>query len=286
MVRVEIVAVGNEILLGDVLNTNTNWLCKQVTGLGGQVQHAAVVRDDVKDIACELRMCLARGAEVIFTTGGLGPTADDKTLAGVALAFDAPLELNDEALSMVQTRYRELAEQGYVKDAHLTEERRKMAFLPRGARPLHNPVGTAPGVVLEARPRVKEGAKPCQVTVIALPGVPEEMRGIFETSLQPLLRELFGEGFYREQVVVVECGDESVLAPVVDRLARQHPRVYIKSRAKAFGPGVRLKVTFSASGNEKEEVEALLEEALADFRRELEVIGISLAGGNAPHSGK
>ena len=101
MTTVDIVAVGNELLLGDVLDTNTHWLCKRITGLGGRVRRAVMIEDDVEVIAAEIRGALARGADVVFTTGGLGPTADDMTLTAVAQALDAPLELNEEALSLV-----------------------------------------------------------------------------------------------------------------------------------------------------------------------------------------
>ncbi|MDY7039554.1 MAG: molybdopterin-binding protein [Chloroflexota bacterium] len=259
MVTAEIVAIGNEILIGDVLDTNTHWLCQQITGLGGHVRRATLVRDDVPVVAEVLRQAVARDADVVFTTGGLGPTADDMTLQSIAQAAGVPLEEHAEALRLVREKYEELAAKGYVAQADLTAERRKMAVLPRGAEALHNPVGAAPAVLLTIE----------ESTVIALPGVPPEMKGIFTTSLQPVLQALFGESAFVERVMIVECGDESVLAPLVNRVAAAHPEVYVKSRAKAYGPNVRLKVTFSLAGRERVQVEGGVARALDDLRTAL-----------------
>ncbi len=266
-INVEIVAVGNELLIGDVLDTNTNWLCKEITGLGGRVRWAVMVRDDLGAIADEVRSALARGPDVVFTTGGLGPTADDMTLAAVAEAARAPLELNEEALAFVRDKYADLADKGYVDHAELTDQRRKMAVLPGTAQPLTNPVGTAPGVLLRSGKTV----------IVCLPGVPAELKGIFTTSLQPTLKELFGQSLFVEKMVVVDCGDESVLAPVLKEVAERHPAVYVKSRAKRFGPDVRLRVTLSLAGSGRGEVEAALDRAVADLRKSLAGLGITLA---------
>lgn len=266
----EIIAIGNELLIGDVLDTNTQWLCRHITGLGGRVTRSTMIPDDRDIIAGALRDAIGRGAQVIFTTGGLGPTADDMTLSAVAQALGRPMEEIPQALEMVQATYTRLAKAGLVADDAMTEERRKMAILPAGAEPLFNPVGAAPGVVLRER----------EATIICLPGVPAELKGIFEESLQPLLRELYGEGYYAERVLQVDCGDESVLAPLVNAVAARHKNVYVKSRAKAYGPGVRLKITLSARGEGRPAVTALLDHALEDLQRELERVGIEIISQN------
>jgi len=145
---VEIVSAGNEVLLGDVLDTNTNWLCVRITGLGGHVRRTVMLRDEVDVIAQELRAAIARRPALIFTVGGLGPTTDDLTLAGVAAALGVPLELHAEAEGMVRERYAEFAARNNVPFAGMNEARRKMARLPKGAAPLVNSVGGAPGVLI------------------------------------------------------------------------------------------------------------------------------------------
>ena len=260
MVTVEIIAVGNELLLGDVLDTNTNWLCKKITGLGGQVKRAAIIGDDLQAIAHEIRSAMDRKADVVFTTGGLGPTADDMTLEGVARAAASPLELNDEALALVKAKYEELAGKGYVEDAAMTEARRKMAFLPQGARAISNPVGAAPASILKANSSL----------IISLPGVPAELKGIFEGPLQPILKEIFGESVFIEKLLVIDCGDESLLAPMLKEIAEANLEVYVKSRAKTFGPRVRFRITLSMAGSDRGEVEGAINKALKDLERALD----------------
>src|SRR5262245_19119123 len=126
MVTVEIVVVGNEVLQGDVLDTNSNWLSKRLVGLGGSIGRVVVVRDIVGEIAGEVRRSLGRGAGLVVTAGGLGPTADDLTLRGVAAAAGVPLELNADAREMVAARYRELHDARKIANPTLTPEREKM----------------------------------------------------------------------------------------------------------------------------------------------------------------
>lgn len=266
MKRVEIIAVGNELLIGDVLDTNTNWLCRRLTMMGAFVRRAVLVRDDEEAIASEVRGAIARGTDLLFTSGGLGPTDDDRTVAAVAKALNLPLELNERALQMVEQRYRELYEQGFVDSPEITPPRRKMAVLPKGATPLFNPVGTAPGVWLETP----------ETTIVCLPGVPAELKGIFETSLPPYLERVLGKGYYAERVFEATCRDESVLAPLLKQVADKHPDVYLKSKARVFGEEVRITILLSASGSDKETTERLLRSAIDDLIVALEPKGIVL----------
>src|SRR5262245_24564691 len=95
--RVELIAVGREILRGRVLDTNSNWLAKELTGMGGEVSRICVVDDVPQDIVRELHTAMQQGAGVIFTTGGLGPTFDDRTLESIAHAVDLPLVRHEAA---------------------------------------------------------------------------------------------------------------------------------------------------------------------------------------------
>jgi len=260
MTTAEIIAIGNELLIGHTLDTNTNWLCRQIAGLGGQVRRAVMVRDDLDAIARELHDALDRETDVIVTTGGTGPTADDRTLEAIAGALGRPLAEDDEALRMVEQRYNEFYERGLVDQAGLTDARRKMGRLPQGAQPIFNPVGGAPAVRLEVG----------DTTIITLPGVPQELKGIWQGPLQPILAELFGQGAYLERAVATDCPDDSVLAPLLAEVVQRHPDVYIKSHVKAFGAAKQqIRVTFSMAGDTHAKVETAVEEAIADFTRTL-----------------
>ncbi len=264
--KVEIIAVGNELLIGDVLDTNTHWLCRRLTTMGAFVRRAVLVRDDEDAIATEVQGALARGTDLLFTSGGLGPTDDDRTVAAIGKALNRPLELNEEALEMVGQRYRELYKQGFVDSPEVTPSRRKMAMLPVGATPLFNPVGTAPGVWLPTEKTV----------IVCLPGVPAELKGIFEHSLPPLLEQVLGKGYYSERLFEATCRDESVLAPILKQVAEKHPEVYLKSKARVFGQEVRITILLAASGRSKEVVEKQLQAAVDSLIVALEPLGIVL----------
>ncbi|MCK4474444.1 competence damage-inducible protein A, partial [Candidatus Bathyarchaeota archaeon] len=143
----EIICVGNELLIGKTLNTNAHWLAKRITSLGSSVKRITVVGDEVNEIAKAVREALQRKPRFIITVGGLGPTFDDKTLEGVAEALKGELEVDEKALEMVKEKYETYFREGRMERAELTPPRVKMARLPKGAKPLPNPVGTAPGVM-------------------------------------------------------------------------------------------------------------------------------------------
>ena len=251
MTRVEIIAVGKEILRGQTLDTNSSWLAKRITALGGAIGRIVIPDDDVAAIAAEIKTSLQNHAQVIITTGGLGPTFDDMTLAGIAEATGRPLSLHPGAFEIVKRRYKELWEKGLVESAEITAQREKMAYLPQEAEALANPVGTAPAVFLQTS----------QADLFALPGVPKEMQAICEQAVFPRLKALLGAEFYREEQVKSGMGDESMLAGIIDQVMKQVPGTYLKSKATAFGAGVDLEVVITAAGVDKEAVEKKVAEA-------------------------
>ena len=220
---VEILCVGNELLIGKITNTNAQWLAKRITTLGMKVTRVTVVGDDVDEISTALKAAMERKPTFIITTGGLGPTFDDKTLEGVAKALNRELEKNEEALRMVEEKYRTYVAEGRIECYELTPHRVKMAMIPKGSKPIHNPVGTAPGVLAE-----HEGTK-----LIMLPGVPSEMKAIFDESVAPLIRQVAGNLTFYETSIYVWGVPESALAPLLDQVVHDNPYVYIKSHPKA-----------------------------------------------------
>lgn len=262
----EIIVVGNEILLGDVLDTNSHWLCGQLTEMGTAVRRVCQVQDDMNIIAEAVRSALHRGADIIITTGGLGPTTDDMTLPSLAQALDRELKVHPLAFQWVEEKYRELAVRGYVDSPTMTPAREKMARLPTGAEPLRNEEGAAPGVLVEYDDGI----------VVSLPGVPEELKGIFVRGVRPVLGALTKGGAYLEWRTTIDCGDESVLAPLLAAVNQESPEVYVKSRARRFGPDVKFLVTLSAVGDDRPAVESLLASAWQDLQQALTDEGIDV----------
>jgi molybdenum cofactor synthesis domain-containing protein len=267
MPSVEIIAVGNELLIGDVLDTNSHWLCRRLTLLGGVVNRITTVRDDPKVIAVQLRSALERRVDLLIVSGGLGPTADDRTIEAVAEALGLALERNAAALAAVRERYADFARRRFVERGDVTPEREKMGILPEGALPLANPVGAAPGVLLRTGNSV----------IVCLPGVPAELQAIFETSLPPVLRDALGNGAFVERAASVGCSDESGLAPLLRDVALAHPAAYLKSRPRRFGKDVRILVTVSATAVSRDEAEHIVGSAWNRLVQELTAAGLTLA---------
>jgi nicotinamide-nucleotide amidase len=251
MKRVEIIAIGKEILRGQTLDTNSSWLAKRITALGGMVGRICIPDDDVSAIAREIKTSFGNNAQVIITIGGLGPTFDDKTLAGIAEAINRPLSLHPQALEIVTRRYKELWEKGFVDSPKITPVREKMAHLPQEAEALDNPVGTAPAVSLTSPEWV----------IFALPGVPKEMQAIFEQSVFPRLPSMLGAEVYLEETVNTGLGDESILTGMIDQVMRKVPGTYLKSKATGFGRDVGLEVVITAAGADREGIKKKVNEA-------------------------
>jgi nicotinamide-nucleotide amidase len=129
-IDVEIICVGNELLIGKTLSTNAHWLGKQATNLGVNIKRTTVAQDIVDEIANLICEAIERKPQFIIATGGLGPTFDDKTLEGLAKALNTKLEINQTALAMVKAKYAEYAKTRNMPVGEMTPARAKMATLP------------------------------------------------------------------------------------------------------------------------------------------------------------
>ena len=237
---IEIICIGNELLIGKTLNTNARWLAKRITALGLKTHRITIIGDSIEEISNALREAIQRNPRFIITTGGLGPTFDDKTLEGIAMALERKLAIRDQALKMIEEKYRQYVEEGRMERAELTPHHIKMARLPEGAKPIFNPVGTAPAVII----------KHDDTTVIALPGVPSEMKAIFDESVAPLLKEAAGEVTFFETSLDVTGMMEPAVAPLIDRVMHDNPYVYIKSHPKGEETVSHLELHLSTTAEE------------------------------------
>ena len=258
-----IVSVGRELLLGYTLDTNSHWLAGELTSLGFDLRRITVVDDVREEISQVVNTYLSAGFSLVVTTGGMGPTPDDMTLASVAAACGRSLELNQVALSMVEETYNRLHAEGKIRKGGLSEERRKMAMLPSGAEPLPNPVGAAPGSWLELEDAV----------VLSLPGVPAELRGIFNGSVRErliaLLRERGGRVVLTREVPS-GLEDESVLCRITRKVMERVEGVYLKTLPTGFHEKTDISVRITAFGKSKEEATRRLKEAETVLKMALE----------------
>ena len=262
-VGVEVVSIGNELLIGKTLNTNAHWLAKRITSLGLKVNRITVVGDDVKQIAESLKEAASRNPQFIVTTGGLGPTFDDKTFEGIAEAFKCELKVDPRALKMIREKYVEYAQEMDRREFELTPARMKMATIPEGAEPLNNPVGTAPGISIRQR----------ELAVFALPGVPSEMKAIFEESLLPMLKATAGNLTYFEMSLFVSGIMESEIAPFIDNVMHDNPHIYIKSHPLGAERNPKVELHLSTTAKSVETAKKRVGRALIQLTEIVETKG-------------
>lgn len=173
MPAAELIAIGTELLLGEIQDTNTRYLARTLRDLGIDIYRATIVGDNTERIAQAIREALER-SQIIITTGGLGPTVDDPTRAAVAMALDVNTEFRPELWEQIQARF---SQYGRAP----SENNRRQAWIPEGAIPVKNPVGTAPAFICET----------INACIISLPGVPREMEFLIQNAIIPYLRERF-----------------------------------------------------------------------------------------------
>jgi molybdenum cofactor synthesis domain-containing protein len=232
-----VLTVGNEIVFGDVENTNASWLARRLAELGLEVRLIAAVRDSVEEIADFLKAEMGR-VGVVIVTGGLGGTPDDLTREAVAEAFGVPTE---ELVDLAASLRQRFGARG------LGDYAARWACLPRGAAPLANPLGGAPGFVLG--------------NVHVLPGLPQEMEAMFETLADRFRGAPIGA--WRRRYAT----GEGQIVSVLEEATRRHPAVVVGSYPSFLDTGPEVEVVLKSAdaealGAAAAWVEAALEERI------------------------
>lgn len=173
MPSAEIITIGTEILLGEIIDTNTRYIARALRGMGVDLFRTVTIGDNAERIADAIRNSMHR-AEIVITTGGLGPTVDDPTREAVARAAGVELEYREDLWAQVVEAISRYGRQP-------SENQKRQAYAPKGALGIKNPVGTAPCFIVETE----------RNAVASLPGVPNEMEQIFHESIVPYLQKRF-----------------------------------------------------------------------------------------------
>ena len=216
-----IVAIGDEVLSGHTLDTNSNWLAAQLRETPFPVARITVVPDEPMAISEVVGAAVSQRVARVFCCGGLGPTPDDRTMA--ALADTLGLELVEDPATMARIRQRvaRMHAEGRVPGPEPNEGNRKMALVPRGALVLRNPVGMAPPVAIP----LPDGSEPRWI--LALPGVPHELRAIVEQEAIPTF--CGGERAVSYREAHFQGVPESQFYPILTRLGEEYPQVHFGS---------------------------------------------------------
>jgi len=250
----ELLCIGTELLLGDILNGNARWLAQELASLGVPHHRQEVVGDNRERLIAAVREASQR-CRVLITTGGLGPTEDDLTTEAIAATFSVPLVEHPEVWADIQAKLG-------ARGKPVAASNRRQAMLPRGASVLPNPTGTAPGMIWSPIPGF---------TILTFPGVPSEMKAMWRNTAVSWLREAgLAEGVFLSRRLHVWGIGESLLAEqVADLLASPNPTV----APYAGGGLVTLRVTARAA--DRAAAQALLMPVEREIR---ERVGVACFG--------
>jgi nicotinamide-nucleotide amidase len=228
--RSVVITVGDEILGGFIQDTNSHLLARRLREAGFAPIRIEVVGDDVEDIAAAIRRALGQPQVArVVVSGGLGPTADDRTLEAVALALDRPLEEHPEALAHVAGIVERMWQAKWVETPEISEPNRKMTRLPRGAEAIPNRRGMAPGVAvaLDPLPDSVAGGDDGRRWLLVLPGVPRELATMLDEEVVP--RYLTGGITEIVEELRLPFAVEADYAGVLDAVTREYPDVQVGS---------------------------------------------------------
>jgi competence/damage-inducible protein CinA-like protein len=249
----EIITIGTELLLGEIVDTNSAYIARAIRDIGVDLFFQTTVGDNEERVAAAVRAGLER-ADVLITTGGLGPTVDDVTRQAVAAATDRPLEFRPDLLDQIASRFQRWG-------AKMSPNNRQQAFVPAGAIALENPVGTAPCFVVETD----------LGSVICLPGVPREMIYMFENVIIAYLREKMGAPavILARVLRTAGIGESRVDALIQDLERLSNPTVGLSAHAG------QTDIRITAKAESVEKAEALIEPLVQEINRRL---GINIYG--------
>ncbi|MBS1248537.1 MAG: Nicotinamide-nucleotide amidohydrolase PncC [Chloroflexi bacterium] len=250
MPTAEIITIGTELLLGEIVDTNTRFIARALRDEGVDIFRTATVGDNVERIAEIMGESLSR-AEIVITTGGLGPTVDDPTREAAALAFGVESEFRPELWEQIKARFREF---GHIP----TENNKRQAYIPHNARALENLWGTAPAFLVEREGRV----------LISLPGVPYEMKNLLSEKVMPYLQSHFDLNavIKSRSLHTVGIGESRIDDLIGDFERLENPTVGLAAHRDSVG----IRITAKAKTDKEaialiEEIEEQLREILAEW---------------------
>lgn len=253
----EILAIGTELLMGQIANTNAQFITARLSELGVNVHYHTVVGDNAERLKESLSLAFSR-SDCVIMTGGLGPTYDDMTKETVAEFFNMPLKMDDVALNQITEYFKS-------RGREMTPTNAKQALIPEGAITLYNKFGTAPGVLIE-----KDGK-----IAVMMPGPPREMKPMFTEYIIPYLEKKSGVTVRSEFIRIFGIGEAEAESKITHLTSCNNPTV-----APYVNPG-ELSLRISARAKTKEEADALIAPVKAEL---YEIFGDMIYGEGLTYS--
>ena len=249
--RAEVIAIGSELLLGQIVDTNSSWIAQRLAENGIELVRTTTVEDDLSRIKEVIQEALIR-SPIVITTGGIGPTEDDLTREAVAQVTQRQLIFQPHLMEQIESLFKRM---GF----RMPENNRKQAYIPDGAFPIENPKGTAPGFIVESS----------DWSIISLPGVPSEMEYLMGKEVIPYLQKRFD---IKHQVirykVLRACGlgESAIDFQIKDLMRGRNPSV--GTLASAGDVRIRIK----AKADNPEEASSLIQEMEREIRNRLGIV--------------
>ena len=252
--KAEIITVGTEILLGDILNTNCRYLSRELAAMGIEMYYQITVGDNEERLLKTLEESLNR-SDIVICTGGLGPTEDDITKEVCAKYFGYKLELHKPSLDAMIERFKHM-------NRVPTKNNEKQAYFPKEAYILKNDNGTAPGCIME-----KEGKM-----IVVLPGPPKEMESMFENYVKPYLSKLTDDVIESEVLRIIGVGESKVENDILDIIDSQ-TNPTIATYAKGYECTLRITAKAKSVEEAKELIKPMSDEMKRRFGQSLYATG-------------
>lgn len=234
--KTEIITVGTEILLGDILNTNTHYLSNELANMGIDVYYQITVGDNEQRLLSQLKESFKR-SDLVILTGGLGPTEDDITKEVCAKYFNMEMEFHEQSWDKIIEIHNKM-------NRKPTENNRKQAYFPKGSLILPNKYGTAPGCIMEKDKK----------TIIVMPGPPKEMKPMFDNYVKPFLLK-DNKNILKSKVLrIIGIGESKIENDLLDLIDKQ-----INPTIATYAKDGECTVRITAKGKNEKEVESLIE---------------------------
>jgi molybdenum cofactor synthesis domain-containing protein len=262
-VNVEVISTGDELIYGRIIDTNSNWIAKRVAEIGARLQRVTMIGDDPEIIGSTLLNALKRDAHFIIVTGGLGPSQDDLTVDSIGTALGLDTVIDEDGASKIEENYRKRG----ITDQATIDRGRRMARVLDGSKPMQNPVGFAVGMMVDI------GGK----TICTLPGVPSEMKGMFDAHVTPMIKNQTKTVFAARTVNIRMVWKD--FFPLYREMQQDYPDIYIKNAAT---PPVEdedrikehtIKVDFVLEAETREKANEMMEDFISDYLKRIEKVG-------------
>jgi len=245
--KAEIIMIGTELLLGQIVDTNASYLARKLAQIGFELYRKTTIGDNENRISEAIQRACSR-SDVVITSGGLGPTVDDKTRSAIATATGHQLVLDKNLLKFIENFFKK-------RGRELGENNKRQAFIPKDAIPIQNPVGTAPGFIVNHQ----------ETFVISLPGVPHELEHLTENTVLPFLQRQFSiKTLIKTRVLkTAGVGESNIDRLISDLEESNNPTVGLAAHLGAVD------IRVSAKADAPAEADLLLDQMEAKVRERL-----------------